>query len=100
LVGISLASRISIGIATQTKGWELQAMASSVIGGRSLLGAIGSVHGPLLGFFILTTINNGANLINVNAFWQRVITGYSSSLSSILTDYAVRSASLELSPWL
>jgi hypothetical protein len=25
----------------------------------------------LLGSFILTTITNGANLLNVNAFWQR-----------------------------
>ena len=38
-------------------------------------GAVGSVHGPLLGAFILATINNGANLLNVNSFWQRVITG-------------------------
>ena len=74
-VGVLLASRIGIGIATQAEGWELQAIASSVIGGTSLFGAIGSIHGPLLGSFILTTINNGANLLNVNAFWQRVITG-------------------------
>jgi ribose transport system permease protein len=74
-VGILLASRIGIGIATQAEGWELQAIASSVIGGTSLFGAVGSVHGPLLGSFILTTINNGANLLNVNAFWQRIITG-------------------------
>jgi ribose transport system permease protein len=74
-VGILLAARIGIGIATQAEGWELQAIASSVIGGTSLFGAVGSVHGPLLGSFILTTINNGANLLNVNAFWQRIITG-------------------------
>jgi ribose transport system permease protein len=74
-VGILLAARIGIGNATQAEGWELQAIASSVIGGTSLFGAIGSVQGPLLGSFILTTINNGANLLNVNSFWQRVITG-------------------------
>ncbi len=74
-VGILLAARIGIGNATQAEGWELQAIASSVIGGTSLFGAIGSVHGPLLGSFILTTINNGANLLNVNSFWQRIITG-------------------------
>jgi ribose transport system permease protein len=74
-VGVLLAARLGIGIATQAEGWELQAIASSVIGGASLFGAIGSVHGPLLGSFILTTINNGANLLNVNSFWQRVITG-------------------------
>lgn len=74
-VGLLLAARIGIGNATQAEGWELQAIASSVIGGTSLFGAVGSVHGPLLGAFILATINNGANLLNVNSFWQRIITG-------------------------
>lgn len=74
-VGVLLATRIGIGNATQADGWELQAIASSVIGGTSLFGAIGSVHGPLIGAFILATINNGANLLNVNSFWQRIITG-------------------------
>lgn len=74
-VGILLAMRIGIGNPTQGDGWELQAIASSVIGGTSLFGAVGSVHGPLVGSFILTTINNGANLLNLNPFWQRIITG-------------------------
>ena len=74
-VGILLAMRIGIGNPTQGEGWELQAIASSVIGGTSLFGAVGSVHGPLIGSFILTTINNGANLLNLNPFWQRIITG-------------------------
>jgi ribose transport system permease protein len=74
-VGILLAMRIGIGNPTQAEGWELQAIASSVIGGTSLFGAIGSIHGPVIGSFILTTINNGANLMNLNAFWQRIITG-------------------------
>jgi ribose transport system permease protein len=73
--GVLLATRLGIGNATQADGYELQAIASSVIGGTSLFGAIGSVHGPLIGAFILATINNGANLLNVNSFWQRIITG-------------------------
>ncbi|WP_182084736.1 ABC transporter permease [Aureimonas sp. ME7] len=74
-VGILLATRIGVGNATQAEGWELQAIASSVIGGTSLFGAVGSIQGPLIGAFILATINNGANLLNVNSFWQRIITG-------------------------
>jgi ribose transport system permease protein len=74
-VGVLLAMRIGIGNPTQGEGWELQAIASSVIGGTSLFGAVGSIHGPLIGSFILTTINNGANLLNLNPFWQRIITG-------------------------
>ncbi len=75
-VGVLLATRIGIGNATQADGWELQAIASTVIGGTSLFGAIGSIHGPLIGAFILAVINNGANLLNVNSFWQRIITGF------------------------
>ena len=75
LAGILTASRIGVGVATTGDGWELQAIASSVIGGASLFGAVGSVLGPCLGAMLLTTINNGANLLNVNPFWQRIITG-------------------------
>ena len=73
--GILTTSRIGIGNATTGQGWELQSIASSVIGGTSLFGAVGSIHGPLLGSILLTTINNGANLLNVNPFWQLIITG-------------------------
>ena len=75
LAGILTASRIGVGVATTGDGWELQAIASSVIGGASLFGAVGSVLGPILGAGLLTTINNGANLLDVNPFWQRIITG-------------------------
>lgn len=75
IVGVMLASRTGTGNATQANGWELQAIASTVIGGTSLFGAVGTIWGPLLGAFILATIRNGANLLNVNSFWQYIITG-------------------------
>ncbi len=75
VVGILLAMRIGIGNPGQGDGWELQAIASSVIGGASLFGGFGSVQGPVIGSFILTTFNNGANLLNLNPFWQRIFTG-------------------------
>lgn len=75
IVGVLAASRLSLGIATTGDTWELQSIAASVIGGASLFGAVGSVPGPFLGAMLLSTINQGANLLNVNAFWQRIITG-------------------------
>jgi len=73
--GVLTSIRLTSGSAIHGQGLELEAIASSVIGGASLFGAIGSVHGPLLGSFILTTISNGANLMHVNSFWQKIITG-------------------------
>jgi len=75
LAGILAASRLSLGIATTGNMWELQSIASSVIGGTSLFGAVGSVAGPTMGAILLSTINQGANLLNVNPFWQLVLTG-------------------------
>jgi ribose transport system permease protein len=73
--GILTCSRLSMGLATNGTGWELQSIASTVIGGTSLFGAIGSVPGPLLGAILLATINQGGTLLNVNSFWQLIITG-------------------------
>lgn len=75
LSGLLVASRLGLGIATTGESWELDSIASSVIGGTSLFGAVGSVVGPVLGAILLSTINQGANLLNVNPFWQRILTG-------------------------
>jgi ribose transport system permease protein len=75
LAGVLTASRIGVAIAGTGEGWELESIAASVIGGASLFGAVGTIYGPLLGAILITTINNGANLLNANSFWQQVITG-------------------------
>src|SRR5579863_7640504 len=55
-VGVLLATRIGIGNPTQGQGDELQSIASSVIGGASLFGAVGSVHGPVIGALIIIVV--------------------------------------------
>ena len=75
VAAVLATSRLSVGTQNTGQGLELQAIAASVIGGTSLFGAVGSIYGPLLGSFLLTTIANGANLLNVNPFWQLIITG-------------------------
>jgi ribose transport system permease protein len=75
VAAVLATSRLSIGTQNTGQGLELQAIAATVIGGTSLFGAVGSIYGPLLGSFLLTTIANGANLLNVNPFWQLIITG-------------------------
>ena len=54
---------------------ELDAIAAVVIGGASLFGGTGSAIGALLGSLMITIIQNGANLIGVNSFWQGTVTG-------------------------
>ena len=47
----------------------------ALIGGTSLLGGKGGIVGTLAGVFILTIINNILNLLDVETYWQLVVTG-------------------------
>ncbi|WP_070106338.1 ABC transporter permease [Burkholderia plantarii] len=73
--GIVSISYISNAEATAGSSLVLQAIAAVVIGGASLFGGTGSAIGALLGALMITIIQNGANLIGVNSFWQGTVTG-------------------------
>lgn len=73
--GIVSVSYVSNAEATAGSSLMLQAIAAVVIGGASLFGGTGSAIGALLGSLMITVIQNGANLIGVNSFWQGAVTG-------------------------
>lgn len=74
--GILSVSYISNAEATAGANLMLQAIAAVVIGGASLFGGTGSAVGALLGSLMITIIQNSANLIGVNSFWQGTVTGF------------------------
>ena len=51
------------------------AIAMAVLGGASLMGAEGTPVGAFTGALVVTTIYNGAVLLNINPFWQRIVVG-------------------------
>lgn len=73
--GIVSVSYVSNAEATAGSSLMLQSIAAVVIGGASLFGGTGSAVGALLGSLMITIIQNGANLIGVNSFWQGTVTG-------------------------
>jgi ribose transport system permease protein len=73
--GVLLASRLGAGIPTAGTGFELNAIAACVIGGASLFGAKGGAFGAAAGALIVATLNNGGNLLAVNAFYLQIIIG-------------------------
>jgi ribose/xylose/arabinose/galactoside ABC-type transport system permease subunit len=60
---------------TMGLGYELEAIASTVIGGTALSGGIGSILGAFFGSFIFTEIRNGLVINMVKAFHQTIIIG-------------------------
>ncbi|GAB3974851.1 ribose ABC transporter permease RbsC [Actinoallomurus acanthiterrae] len=72
LGGILLTSRLGAGIPTAGTGFELNAIAACVIGGASLFGAKGSAIGAATGALIMGVLNNGGNLLAINAFYLQI----------------------------
>ncbi len=75
LGGFVLAGRLNSANALMAEGEELRSIAAVVIGGTNLFGGQGGVPGTLIGSLIMGVLANGLNLLNVSAFWQRVIQG-------------------------
>lgn len=73
--GLILAARVVSAQPTAGTGYELDAVAASVIGGASLLGGEGMILGTFIGALVIGVLRNGLNLINVSAFWQQIVIG-------------------------
>lgn len=75
LAGVVLSSRISSGQPGLGNSYELDAIASAVIGGTSLSGGIGTIPGTIVGALIIGVMNNGLTLLNVQAYTQLIVKG-------------------------
>jgi methyl-galactoside transport system permease protein len=75
LAGVLEAGRT--GGATNNYGnmYELDAIASCVVGGVSVTGGIGTIPGIIAGVLIFGVINYGLTFINVDPYWQQIIKG-------------------------
>jgi ribose transport system permease protein len=56
-------------------GWELSAIAAAVVGGTRLSGGKGTIAGTLLGAVLLAMLQNVLTLLNVQSFYQLLVTG-------------------------
>lgn len=73
--GVLLASRLGIAQPSVGAGFELDAIAASVIGGAILGGGGGSVIGTFGGVLTLGLIDNLLNLFNVQSYYQQILKG-------------------------
>jgi ribose/xylose/arabinose/galactoside ABC-type transport system permease subunit len=75
VAGIFLMLRIGGSDPTMGDPMLLPAIAAVVMGGTPLTGGVGGPHRTLLGVLIITILQNGMNLANVNPFLQNVVLG-------------------------
>jgi ribose transport system permease protein len=75
LSGVVMASQLKSGAPTYGLSYELYVIAAVVVGGTSLSGGEGRIFGTLIGAFIISVIQNGMNLTNVESYTQKIILG-------------------------
>lgn len=75
LAGVLMTSRLGNGIPTAGQGYEMDAIASAVVGGASLSGGSGTIIGTVLGALLISVIQNGGNLLGINSFILQIIVG-------------------------
>jgi len=71
--GIVLASYVGYGTTAAGAGYELDAIASCILGGTSTLGGVGTIQGAMIGALIIASLSTGLQMMNVAPAWQYVL---------------------------
>jgi ribose transport system permease protein len=75
MAAVILAGRIQSSSPLIGAGIELEVIAAVLLGGTSFMGGSSSMVGTLIGVMFIATLQNGLNLMGVQALWQGVVTG-------------------------
>ncbi|MDC7231773.1 MAG: ABC transporter permease [Spirochaetales bacterium] len=90
IAGVLFMSRVNSGLPNGAINYEFHALTSSIIGGTSFSGGVGTAGGTVAGAFIVGFLNNIMNLANVNSYLQQIVRGAIIALAVI---YDIRSKS-------
>ena len=75
LSGIIMTSQLRAAHPATGESWEMNAIASVVLGGTSMSGGLGTIGGTIVGILVINVLNDGMIMMGVSSFWQMVIKG-------------------------
>ena len=73
--GTLLSARLDSGYPWSGYGYELDAIAATVLGGNRLMGGAGTIYQSVIGALIMVMLSNALDLLNVNPFYHFVAKG-------------------------
>lgn len=73
--GIINTARLAAGSPSAGTNGELDAIAACFIGGTSMRGGAGTVHGALIGALVMASLDNGMSMMDVDNYWQLIVKG-------------------------
>ena len=75
LAGILYTSRLASATPQAGIGFEMDAIASSYIGGVSVSGGVGKVTNTIIGALVIMSLTNGMNLMGIDISYQYIVKG-------------------------
>jgi len=91
LAAVLLTARLNSAQPIAGINYELDAIAATVIGGTSLSGGVGTLHGTLIGALIMGVLRNGLNLLGTSSFFQQIVIGIV-IITAVLVDSMLKPA--------
>jgi ribose/xylose/arabinose/galactoside ABC-type transport system permease subunit len=85
--GFMTAGQVMAGTFTFGKGWEMDVIAATVVGGTSFNGGAGKVAGTFVGILFTAVISNGMTLLNIDIHTQYIVKAVIVFLAVLLSSY-------------
>ena len=89
LAGLVNTARLAAGSPSAGVSGELDVIAACFIGGTSMRGGVGTVHGALVGALVMASLDNGMSMLDVETYWQMIVKGLILTLA-VWVDVATR----------
>lgn len=90
LAGILYVCKYAAAQGETATGYELNVIASCVLGGVSIAGGSGKVHGAILGAVLFGMLNNALPLLRIPSLWQEAVRGLIILVSIIVNALVAR----------
>lgn len=90
IAAIIMTARTASAQVAAGQGMEMDAIAAVVIGGTSMSGGNANVWGTLFGCLVVGIVNNGMNLLGVNANWQIIAKGVLILIAVVIDTLSIR----------
>ncbi len=87
IASVFLTSRIGSTRPNIANGWELEIITTVVLGGVSIMGGLGNLHGVIISIFLLGLMKFGMGLINIPGKVMNIVTGFLLILAIMLPGF-------------
>lgn len=86
IAGLIVTARLNSAEPLAGQGYEMDAIAATILGGTSMQGGKGSIVGTIVACLILNIMKNGLTLLSISTHYQEVLTGVILLVSVLISE--------------